>query len=339
VTLRIAVIGATGVVGREMIDCLQASDLDIADLRLFASPRSRGAELGFRGRALPCEVADELDGEERRAFDYALFAAGSDLSRRLVPTFLAAGVRVIDNASLYRMEAEVPLVVPEINLGAVKAHHQLIANPNCSTIIALMAVAPLQRAAGLRRLIAATYQAASGAGAAGLAELEHNLRQTEEGGSAATEVFGQNLASNLIPWIGPPGAEGEADCEEEQKLRRESRKILGLSDLEVSCTTVRVPVRRTHALALTIETESALAPEEAAALIEAAPGLALDRSRDPREIQTPQKVAGGDLVVVSRLRRAFESSPGLSLFVMGDQIRKGAAQNAVQILVGLAAGH
>ncbi|MEZ6194460.1 MAG: aspartate-semialdehyde dehydrogenase [Planctomycetota bacterium] len=337
--IEVAIVGATGAVGREMLACLEESGLEVAGLHLFASARSRGRELDFRGRRVALRVLEDLDDAALAdlGLDYALFAAGGEVSRIQAPRFLAAGARVIDNSSAFRLDPGVPLVVPEVNLAAVRPEHRLIANPNCSTIIALVAIAPLHRAFGLESVVAATYQAASGAGEAGLAELDRNLAAALGGGEAPSrEVFGADLALNLIPWIGAATPGGDTD--EELKMRCEGRKILGAPDLAVTCTCVRVPVRRVHAIALTLGLRAEAGVEAAAEVLRAAPGLRLEGGRGPTELTTPRDLAGRDEVVVSRLREAWDGRPGLALFAMGDQIRKGAALNAVQIAVALESG-
>ena len=322
----VAVVGATGAVGREMLDCLETSSLAPKRIGLFASKRGAGRELSFRGRGI---VVQESTESGLSGWDLVFFAAGGEVSRRLAPVAVDGGAVVIDNSSAYRLDERVPLVIPEINPETLDAGSRIIANPNCSTIVALMAVAPLHRAFGVRRIVAATYQAVSGAGDAGLSELEAGTTAALAGRTGSTETFGRDIAFNLIPWIGEAAAGGSTD--EELKMKRESRKILGDPKLEVSCTCVRVPVRRAHSIALTLFLEKPATPEAAAEILAAAPGLRLVAPGEETHGLTPVDHSGRDEVAVGRLRPAFEDVGSLALFVVGDQLRKGAALNAVQI--------
>ncbi len=323
----IGVLGASGAVGREMIRLLEEYELPLGELRLLASRRSAGTQIPFRGGLLCVREAEE---EAFRGLDYVLGAVEAEQSRRFAPMIRAAGAIYIDNSSAFRLEPEVPLVVPEINGADAFGHRGVIANPNCSTVIALMACAPIARLSPIRHISACTYQAVSGAGQAGLEELERELRAHAEGCEEPPRVFPAPIAMNLIPMIGSLTENGYTD--EEMKMQNEGRRILHAPELMVNCSCVRVPVQRSHAIALTVETEDAVSPEEARAAIRSFPGLRLALDEAGRDWPTPLDTAGGDPVWVGRIRRDYTRANSLSLFCCGDQIRKGASANAVQIL-------
>jgi aspartate-semialdehyde dehydrogenase len=332
--LNVAVFGATGAVGVEMIKVLEELDFPVKNLRLLASRGGRTAK--WRGADVPVEAVGPASFE---GIDIALFAVEGDISREWAPIAAKSGAVVVDNSSAFRMDPDVPLVVPEINANDIFENgdpngkpHKIIANPNCSTIIALVALAPLHRAAGLKRLVASTYQAVSGAGKAGLDELEQQTRDYAQGKSLTVSAFQYQIAFNLIPHI---DAFGEDDyTQEELKMRNESRKILHAPELLVSCTCVRVPVLRSHSEALTIETERPLSPDEARAILATAPGVKLLDCPTEKKYPMPLYAADQDLIHVGRIRRDHSLEPvrhGLVLWVSGDQLRKGAATNAIQI--------
>jgi aspartate-semialdehyde dehydrogenase len=328
--INVAVFGATGAVGVEMIKVLEELAFPVKNLRLLASRGGRTAK--WRGADLPIEAVIPTSFE---GIDVALFAVEGDISREWAPVAVRSGAVVIDNSSAFRMEPDVPLVVPEINEGDIFRDGKpcsIIANPNCSTIIALVALAPLHRAAGIKRIVASTYQAVSGAGKAGLDELEQQVRDYAQGKPLTVSAFQYQIAFNLIPHI---DAFGEDDyTKEELKMRNESRKILHAPELLVSCTCVRVPVLRSHSEALTIETERPLSPDEARAILAAAPGVKLLDAPAERQYPMPLFASDQDLIHVGRIRRDQSLEPGkhgLVLWVAGDQIRKGAATNAIQI--------
>lgn len=323
--LAVAVVGATGAVGREMISLLSERRLPLRELRALASPRSAGERIPFAGGHVAVEVAGP---DSFRGMDLVLFSAGREVSRALAPAAMAAGAVVIDNSSAFRLHPDVPLVVPEVNPEAIPARPRLIANPNCTTIIASLPLHALHRAFGLRRVIAATYQAASGAGARGMAELQDGVRGALGGGEPPPSVFPRPLAFNVIPWIGG-GAGSGGDSEEEAKLDLESRKILGLPDLEVTATCVRVPVLRAHAVAITAFFDGDVSIAGAREALQGAPGIEVDGGGDG--LPTPRDAAGRDPVLVGRLRVLRFDPRGLAFFCAGDQIRKGAALNALQI--------
>ena len=312
----------------------------VDQIRLFASPRSAGRLLPFRDAEVVVEDAATADPS---GVDIALFSSGAAASRALAPRFVAAGAVVIDNSSAWRMDPEVPLVVPEVNASALHAMGKgIVANPNCTTMVAMPVLKPLHDAAGLRRLIVSTYQAVSGAGLAGVAELDGQLAKTADGAAALTfdgsaadhpapEVFPEVIAHNVIPMAGYALDDGSGDSSEERKFRDESRKILDIPGLDVTCTCVRVPVFTGHSLAIVAEFDRAISPEQAGLLLDGAPGVV--RS----EVPTPLHAAGTDPSLVGRIRRAGLPGDGLALFVSGDNLRKGAALNAVQIAESLVA--
>ncbi|MGA3214424.1 MAG: aspartate-semialdehyde dehydrogenase [Acidimicrobiales bacterium] len=337
--MRVGVFGATGQVGAVMRSILEERAFPADAVRFFASARSAGRVLGFKGDDI---VVEDVVGADFSGIDIALFSCGASTSMELAPRVAAAGAIVIDNSSAWRMDPEVPLVVPEVNAEALSEIPKgIVANPNCTTMVAMPVLKPLDNLAGLRRMVASTYQAVSGAGLAGTAELDEQVRKVAEGAAAlahdgnavempASVKFPAPIAFNVIPVAGQLVDDGEGETNEEQKLRNESRKILGLPELKVACTCVRVPVFTGHSLALNLEFERPLRVEEAIAALVAAPGVELC------DIPTPLRATGGDVSLVGRLRRDTTVPHGLSLFVVGDNLRKGAALNAVQIAEVLA---
>ena len=308
------------------------------ELRLFASSRSAGRRLRFGDAELEVEDAATADVA---GLDLALFSSGATASRELAPRFAAAGAIVIDNSSAWRMDPDVPLVVPEVNAAALGSIPKgIVANPNCTTMVAMPVLKPLHDAAGLRRLIVATYQAVSGSGLAGVAELEEQLIKTVDGAAALTfdgraveypapVTFPDVIAHNVVPVAGHLMGDGTGDTSEEVKFRQESRKILDIPDLDVTCTCVRVPVFTGHSLAIVAEFAVALGPDEATKVLTDAPGVVL------ADMPTPLAAAGTDPSIVGRIRSAQGGTNGLALFVSGDNLRKGAALNAVQIAESL----
>ncbi|MGD0381557.1 MAG: aspartate-semialdehyde dehydrogenase [Acidimicrobiales bacterium] len=338
--MRIAVVGATGQVGKVMRSVLVERAFPLDDIRFFASARSAGSRLPWGGDDVEVEVAEDAD---YGGVDIALVSIGADASRRISPRIAAAGAVVIDNSSAWRMDPAVPLVVAEVNPGALDHMEKgIVANPNCTTMVAMPALAPLHGEAGLRRLVISTYQAVSGAGLAGPRELEEQVAKTLgttsglifDGASVdfpAPAVFAGPIAYNVLPHAGHFLDDGTGETNEEQKLRDESRKILGLPDLAVSGTCVRVPVFTGHSHSINAEFERAITVERARALLEQAPGVRYV------DVPTPLAAAGTDPVLVGRLRRDDTVDHGLVLFVSGDNLRKGAALNAVQIAEALLA--
>jgi len=338
--MRVAVVGATGQVGSVMQAVLAERDFPLDELRLMASARSAGRRLRFRDTELEVEDADTAD---LAGVDLALFSSGATASRALAPRFAGAGAIVIDNSSAWRMDPEVPLVVPEVNASALAAIGKgIVANPNCTTMVGMPVLKPLHDAAGLEGMVVSTYQAVSGSGLSGVAELEAQLLKTVDGAAALTfdgaavdypapSTFPDVIAHNVIPLAGFLVGDGSRETNEEQKFRDESRKILSIPHLEVSCTCVRVPVFTGHSLSIVARFGRAVSPEEATDLLSGAPGVELS------EIPTPLHSAGRDPCLVGRVRAADASGRQLALFVSGDNLRKGAALNAVQIAETLVA--
>jgi aspartate-semialdehyde dehydrogenase len=325
----VAIAGATGAVGEDMMRTLERRNFPVRELRLLASSRSVGKTIAFKGESLP--VA-ELRQDSFAGVDIALFSAGAARSKEFAAAAVKAGAVVVDNSSAFRMDADVPLVVPEVNPEDVKAHRGIIANPNCSTIIMLVAVFPLHRAKRLRRLVAATYQAASGAGAAAMRELEDQTRAFLAGErEVPAKALPQRLAFNLFPHIDVFQDNGYT--KEELKMLHESRKIMHHPGLRVSCTCVRVPVLRAHSEALNLEFEEEISPAEARAILAAAPGVVVCDDPAGKRYPMPIDASGRDEILVGRIRQDIsrDDRRGLDIFVAGDQLLKGAALNAVQI--------
>jgi aspartate-semialdehyde dehydrogenase len=334
------VVGATGQVGSVMLSILDQRGFPLDDIRVFASSRSAGRRLAFQGRDLVVEDAASAD---LAGLDLALFSGGAAAATELAPRFVAAGAVVIDNSSAWRMDPDVPLVVPEVNGSALGSLPKgIVANPNCTTMVAMPVLKPLHDAAGLERLIVATYQAASGSGLAGVAELEEQLLKSADSAAALTfdggavpfpppVTFPGVIAHNVLPLAGYLVDDGSLETSEEQKFRNESRKILGLPGLAVTCTCVRVPVFTGHSHAIVAEFAGELSPERATELLTGAPGVELC------DLPTPLRSAGTDPSLVGRIRRADGDPHRLALFVSGDNLRKGAALNAVQIAEALVA--
>jgi aspartate-semialdehyde dehydrogenase len=334
--MRIGVYGATGQVGGVMLRILEERSLPVEDLRLFASARSAGRTLRFKGQDLTVEDAEVADPS---GLDLALFSAGATASRALAPRVASAGVTVIDNSSAWRMDPEVPLVVPEVNADALASIPKgIVANPNCTTMVAMPVLAVLHREAGLRSMVVSTYQAVSGAGLSGVEELDAQVAKVQAGATGLTHdgaavdfpepvKFPRPIAFNVVPFAGNLLDDGSEETDEERKLRNESRKILGIDDLAVSGTCVRVPVFTGHSLSINATFERSITPQQARELLDGAPGVVL------ADIPNPLAVAGGSVTEVGRLRQdpTVPDGRGLALFLSGDNLRKGAALNAVQI--------
>ena len=325
----IAIVGATGAVGVELLRCIEARGMATSRVRLLASARSAGRTMAFNGEMLTVETLDEhsFDG-----IDIALFSAGSGISKRYADIAVKAGAIVVDNSSAFRMDAAVPLVVPEVNPGALAAHAGVIANPNCVAAIATIALAPLHREQAIRRLTIATYQAASGAGAAAMEELRESTAAYLRGEAYEPRVLPHPYAFNLFSHNAEMDAESGHNGEE-LKVVAETRKILGTPDLNIGITCIRVPVLRTHAMAISVEFDAPMAPERARALLATAPGLRIVDDLERNHYPMPSEATGQDDVLVGRIRRDLGDPTGrtLALFVVGDQLLKGAALNAVQI--------
>jgi aspartate-semialdehyde dehydrogenase len=325
----VAIAGATGAVGVELMACLEQRKFPLSELRLLASARSAGKTLRFRGGDI---AVRELTDESLAGVDIALFSAGGAQSKRFAPAAVKAGAVVVDNSSAFRMNQDVPLVVPEINATAMKGHSGIIANPNCVAIVAATPLWPLHQKARIRRLVMSTYQAASGAGAAAMEELSESTRAFLEGRSFTPKVLPHPYAFNVFSHNTKVDPETGYN-EEETKVMQETRKIFGEPNLRVTATCVRVPVLRAHCIALNIELENALTPAEARAILSAAPGVRVVDELERNYFPMPVDASGKDEVLVGRIRRDVSDPSGksLSLFVAGDQLRKGAALNAVQI--------
>ena len=324
--LRVAVLGASGAVGHELLQLLEQRRFPVAELLPLASPRSAGQSLGWQGRSLTIQPVEASAFE---GVDLVLASAGGSVSRQWAPLAAAAGALVIDNSSAFRMDPEVPLVVPEVNPEAAFSHRGIIANPNCTTILLSLALAPLHARRPIRRVVVSTYQSASGAGARAMEELRSLSRTVLDGGEPVSEVLPHSLAFNLFLHNSPLQPNGY--CEEELKMLHETRKIMGTPELRLSATCVRVPVLRAHSEAVNIEFLEPFPVEEARALLAAAPGVELLDDFDANRFPMPTDVTGRDPVAVGRIRQDLSEPNALELWLCGDQIRKGAALNAIQI--------
>jgi aspartate-semialdehyde dehydrogenase len=324
--LRVAVLGATGAVGEEILALLDQRSFPLKDLTLLASPRSAGTTLAFKGEDIPVQVvgSDSFNG-----IDLVLASAGGSVSQEWLPRAVAAGAIAIDNSSAYRMDPNVPLVVPEVNPATAQTHQGIIANPNCTTILMALAVWPLHQVQPVQRLVVSTYQSASGAGARAMEEVKQQTRAILAGEEPVAEVFPYPLAFNLFPHNSPLNELGY--CQEEMKMVNETRKIFGAADLRISATCVRVPVLRAHSEAVNIEFEVPFSPQAAKALLAKAPGVKLVEDWGRNYFPMPIEASGQDDVLVGRIRQDISNPNALELWLSGDQIRKGAALNAVQI--------
>jgi aspartate-semialdehyde dehydrogenase len=323
---RVAILGATGAVGTELLELLESRNFPVADLKLLASPKSAGTTLKFKGEDIPVEATSDRSFQ---GIDIVLASAGGSTSKAMADKIVAAGAVMVDNSSAFRMRPDVPLVVPEVNAASIKQHQGIIANPNCTTILMAVAIYPLHRVQPIRRIIAATYQSASGAGARAMAEVERQTRDILDGKPAQPEIFPYPLAFNLFPHNTPINDAGY--CEEEMKMVNETRKIFGVPDLRVSATCVRVPVLRAHSEAINLEFDAPFPVDRARDLIANAPGVKLVEDWQQNYFPMPIDASGKDEVLVGRIRQDISHANGLELWLCGDQIRKGAALNAVQI--------
>lgn len=328
--MKIAIVGASGAVGQEFLRVLSDARFNIEELRLFGSSRSAGRRYDFRGRLTDPVVELSDDGGAFAGLDYVFVSAGADVSRRYSEVITSGGALMIDNSSAFRMCDDVPLVVPEVNgADALVAPRGIIANPNCTTIQMVVALAPIHRQWGIRRVHVATYQAASGAGASGMEELEQQSRQLAAGEKPVVKKFVSQLAFNLIPHIDVFTDNGYT--REEMKMYYESKKIMHAPDMDVSATCVRVPVMRAHSEAIWVETEKPVDVDEARLAFAEAPGVMLIDRHEACGYPQPLDLAGTDPVYVGRVRADLANPRGLSFWTVADQIRKGAALNAVQI--------
>ncbi len=323
----VAIMGATGAVGKELLSIVEERKFPVKSLKLLASERSKGKEMTYQGRKLKVEV---LDSNSFKGVDIVLASAGASVSKQFLKDMMDAKVLCIDNTSAFRMEKDVPLVVPEINPEDCKWNKGLIANPNCTTIIAIVPLKPLHDAAKIKRMVVCSYQAASGAGEKAMFELEQQAKDWAAGKPMKVEKFPYQLLWNVIPHIDVFMENGYT--KEEMKVVNETRKIMHAPDMMISATTVRVPVLRAHSESIIIETEKKLTPDEARALMSKAPGVTVLDEPANKKYPMPLIASGKDNVFVGRVREDISCEKnGLNLFVVGDQIRKGAALNAVQI--------
>ena len=323
--MRLAIVGATGAVGHELLGVLEKSKLNIDELLLYASPRSAGSTLKFRGQELSVQVTPP----GAIAADVILASAGGSVSTALAPAWVAGGSLVIDNSSAFRYDDAVPLIIPEVNGAAALKHQGIIANPNCTTAIAAVAIWPLHQRYGVKRMIVSTYQATSGAGAKGMQELETQTHMALHGKEAQAEVFAHPIPFNLIPHIDSFQANGYT--KEEMKVVWETRKIFGEPQMVISCTAVRIPTMRAHSEAITLEFERPADPDEARELLRHAPGVEVRDDPAAKLYPMPLTASGKYDVEVGRIRASLAFEGGLEVFVSGDQLLKGAALNAVQI--------
>ncbi len=321
--MKIGILGATGAVGRQMLECISEQLPECEEVRVFASQRSKGKVMHWNEQEL---VIDVMNEENIRGLDYVLGAVSASLAAQYAPLVRKAGAVFVDNSRYFRLHDDVPLVVPEINGEDALHHNGIIANPNCSTIITMMAAAPISRISPIRKIIASTYQAVSGAGIEGMRELTEEVNAISAGQQVHPSVFPAQIAYNCIPWIGSEQEEGYTA--EEMKMQYEGRKILHLPDLKVTCTCVRVPVYRSHSISFSLECEAPVSPEQAADAIRSFPGDVYVEEGYPMPLETSNQ----DIVYVGRLRKDLVFEGGIAAWCCGDQIRKGAASNAVAII-------
>ncbi|MDP0488831.1 MAG: aspartate-semialdehyde dehydrogenase [Fusobacterium sp. JB021] len=324
----VGILGATGAVGQEMIKLLEERNFPIENIRFFASSRSAGKEINFKGVKYFIEEAKKGIFKN---IDILLGASPNDLAKELIPSAIEEGCIVVDNSSAFRLDDNVPLVVPEVNPEAAKDHKGLIANPNCATIIGLVAINKLNSFNKIKKIIVSTYQAVSGAGAGGITELDEQVAAISQNKEVNPKVFSHQIAYNLIPQIG--GFNDMGYSSEEMKFQNEGKKILGNEDLKVNCTCVRVPVYRSHSESITIEFENEMDIKKAEEILKNSPGVKFIPTEKDGNLPMPLDTSDQDLVFVGRLRydMSREDKKGLSLWCCGDQIRKGAATNAIQI--------
>ncbi|AFY53232.1 aspartate-semialdehyde dehydrogenase [Rivularia sp. PCC 7116] len=325
-TYRVAILGATGAVGTELLEILEQRKFPLAELKLLASERSAGKKLTFRGESLSVEAVSETALKD---VDVLLASAGGSISKVWAPKAVEKGAIVVDNSSAFRMNADVPLIVPEVNPEAVQNHKGIIANPNCTTILMSVGIFPLHKVKRIKRIVVATYQSASGAGAKAMEELKNQSLDILEGKEAVAEVFPYPVAFNLFPHNSPLNSAGY--CEEEMKMVNETRKIFNDMDIRITASCVRVPVLRAHSEAINLEFETPFEVEEARKILGKSEGVKLIEDWQANYFPMPLEATGIDEVLVGRIRQDISHRNGLELWLCGDQIRKGAALNAVQI--------
>ena len=325
-TYTVAILGATGAVGQEMMKVLVERNFPVGKLIPLASARSAGKKLTFKGEEITIREACD---EAFEGVDIVLGAAENDIAKRFAPAIIKAGAVFVDNSSAFRLDPNVPLIVPEVNPEDAKNHNGIISNPNCSTIITITAVNALNSIAPIKARTTSTYQAVSGAGAGGPVELMNEVEALREGKTYEPKVFSHQIAYNLIPQIGGEAFEGYTS--EEMKMQNEGRKIMHLPELNVSCTCIRVPVVRSHSISVTCVFDSPVTVEQAREVIAKAPGCKLVDDLSKKQYPMPLDTSDQDLVFVGRIRRDLTSPNGICLWCCGDQVRKGAATNAIQI--------
>jgi len=322
----VAVLGATGAVGQEMMKILEERNFPVGKLVPLASSRSAGKTLKFKGEDVTIQLACD---EAFEGVDIVLGAAENDIAEKFAPAIVKAGAVFVDNSSAFRLNPDVPLIVPEVNAEDAKNHKGIISNPNCSTIITVTAVNALNKISPIRSMVASTYQAVSGAGVAGMAELEQQVEALRTGASVDVKTFAYQIAYNLIPQIG--GEQVDGYTSEEMKLHFEGRKIMHLPEMNVSCTCVRVPVMRSHSISVKLHFDRPVSVEEAREVLKDAPGVKLVDDLKNKQYPMPLDTTGQDIVFVGRIRPDLTDENGLCLWCCGDQVRKGAATNAIQI--------
>ena len=323
---KVGILGATGAVGREMMKILEERKFPVAELRPIASERSAGTKLPFNGGEAEVVAASD---SACAGVDLVLGAAENDIAKRYAPAIVKAGAVFVDNSSAFRLDKDVPLVIPEINPEDVKWHKGIIANPNCTTIVSLVAINALNQLSPIESIVASSYQAVSGAGAGGPIELMAEVDALAKGESYQPKVFQYQIAYNVIPQIGGEAFEGYTS--EEMKMQNEGRKILHLPELKVSCTCVRVPVVRSHSVSLVVRTKEKISVADARAAIAKAAGCRLVDDLANKQYPMPLDTSDQDIVFVGRIRDDLTSDNGLNIWCCGDQVRKGAATNTVQI--------
>ncbi len=325
-TYTVAILGATGAVGQEMMKILVERDFPVGKLIPLASARSAGKKLMFKGEEITIQEACD---EAFEGVDIVLGAAENDIAKRFAPAIIKAGAVFVDNSSAFRLDPNVPLIVPEVNPEDVKNHKGIISNPNCSTIITVTAVNALNSIAPIKAMTTSTYQAVSGAGAGGPIELMNEVEALREGKTYEPKIFSHQIAYNLIPQIGGEAFEGYTS--EEMKMQNEGRKIMHLPELNVSCTCVRVPVVRSHSISVTCVFDTPVTVEQAREVIANAPGCKLVDDLKNKQYPMPLDTSDQDIVFVGRIRPDLTNPNGICLWCCGDQVRKGAATNAIQI--------
>ena len=322
----VAILGATGAVGQEMMKILEERNFPVGQLIPLASARSAGKTLKFKGQDVTIREACDSAFE---GVDIVLGAAENDIAEKFAPAIVKAGAVFVDNSSAFRLDPNVPLIVPEVNAADAKNHKGIISNPNCSTIITVTAVNALNTITPIKSMVASTYQAVSGAGVAGMAELENQVKALQEGKEVDVKTFAYQIAYNLIPQIG--GEQFEGYTSEEMKMQNEGRKIMHLPELNVSCTCVRVPVMRSHSISVQLRFDRPVSVEEAREVLAKAPGVKLVDDLKNKQYPMPLDTSGQDIVFVGRIRPDLTDPNGLCLWCCGDQVRKGAATNCIQI--------